>query len=421
MKRFPRYTEPMTKAQDATNELPPVASVTGAGCLSVFGLPFLLAGVFILLVSGGWWKTWWDAGSWARVPVTIDALKMITSRGSKGAITYRVTCSYSYRYDAFAVPGGPPRADAPAFSGTRVGPEGVGADTDQQQSRYQTLAAYRAAQKPFLAYVNPDDPSAALLFRDPGLGMYLVPLLAIMFGSIGLFFVLGGVDAVGGYRRRIARVATDPGRPWRWEDTWSQGFSITGSLGRRFRIAATACAPLVLYLLPATSGLVQSTEPPNGGFICAGIAGVFLAVLLVRATVLGLRFRRYGVIRLELDELPVVPGRALTGRVVTDGRVEANRLKLWVIARRTFGSGKQQRQVEAFRIEDISGADLLDRSDESAFPVNVALPAGAPPHRISSPRLDWTLEVTAPGFSEVFALPVFITAEPERRPGSPVA
>lgn len=165
---------------------------SGAGCLALF------FGVF--LVVGGI-ATWFvtirpvmgliAARSWVETPCTILASRVAESSGDDGS-TYRVDIQYAYVFED-----GEYRSDRYDFF------EG---STSGYQGKADVVARYPPGARA-LCYVNPSDPSQAVIDRDPGL-RYLFGLFPLLFLFVGLGGVAFALRQTG--RAQAAAARRDP-------------------------------------------------------------------------------------------------------------------------------------------------------------------------------------------------------------------
>ena len=160
--------------------------------------------------------------------------------------------------------------------------------------------------------------------------------------------------------------------------------------------------------------------------------GIALAIWAIRATV---RFKRFGVSRLDLEAIPAPLGRSLRGTVVAAGTLDARDgllLTLTCVRRVITGSGKNRSTSERILWqEERRATGRQTRGAEgmvTAIPVAFDLPRDGEPCDGSNPRdmVLWRLAVSAevPGvdYAASFEVPVFRTAESDALPsGEPPA
>jgi hypothetical protein len=240
-------------------------------------------------------------------------------------------------------------------------------------------------------------------------------IFALVFGGVGV----GGIASLVRSRRRLAEGATreqrHPEAPWLWREDWASG-QITDS-SRLTMWGSWAFAVLWnLVSLPAAivavrAALGQGNRTALVALLFPGV-GVGLTVWAVRAT---LRYRRFGVSRLELATLPAAVGHALEGTVRPPAGLrppEGFRLVLSCLRRETSGSGRSRSTTERLLWQD----ERRTMGGGAGIPVAFAIPADAVPSdpRAGGDRVLWRLEVTGevPGvdYAAAFEVPVFHTA-----------
>jgi hypothetical protein len=211
--------------------------------------------------------------------------------------------------------------------------------------------------------------------------------------------------------------------PWLRRADWAAGRIEDGN--RRAMIAAWVFAGLWnLISLPSAFFAVQDAlQRGNRGALLAllfPLVGVGLLVWAVRAT---LRYRRYGVSRLDLATVPAPVGRDLRGSIVAPGTLETRdglRLTLTCVRRVTRGSGKNRSTSErVLWQEEQRASPPPSRTAEgmvTSIPVAFRIPSDAEPTDNTDLRdqVIWRLSVSAemPGvdYHATFEVPVFRTS-----------
>lgn len=172
---------------------------TGTWGLALFALPFAAVGLGMLLL--GVLPTLYDWGrmqGWQPVQATLVSASLNASRGSKST-TYGVSASYRYQ------------VAGRDYEGQRVaigsGNDNVG---DFQQELGERLEAAHREGRAVPAWVNPADPSEAVLDRSLRLGLQLFKMLfVVVFGGAGLGMLYGAWRGRSGAAPRQARARTD--------------------------------------------------------------------------------------------------------------------------------------------------------------------------------------------------------------------
>lgn len=169
----------------------------GAGCAVLFILPFVLIGAAIFVGMG--LRPMWQAQAaqrWIEVPCTIEYAELKSSRDSDGDTTYRIDVRYRYRYEGSDYTGD--RYDF-SFGSTNVGVGGMRAAVNSLNN-----------QKSRVCWVDPDDPTSAVLERKMGNFAWFGLIFGAVFAGLPLlamvFIVRGSAQA----RRRAALGERDP-------------------------------------------------------------------------------------------------------------------------------------------------------------------------------------------------------------------
>jgi hypothetical protein len=132
----------------------------GAGCLALFALPFAAVGVGALAWASLTVLDWWAASDWAVTPAEIVSVELEEHDDDDGATTYKATATYRYEYAGRT------------YTNNRVaidfGSDNIG---DFQQQLYNELRSAHERQSPVTAYVDPAEPTSAVLNRELRFGM----------------------------------------------------------------------------------------------------------------------------------------------------------------------------------------------------------------------------------------------------------
>jgi len=386
-----------------TPEVPPDPRYEGAAGLFLVGLPFLAMGFFVIAVATGWWRMWWDARGWTPVPMTIQATKLATHASRRGSST---VLEARYRYQVATGPG------ATIYTGTRVSIDGGSANASEARQRYEQLAPHEKDHTPFTGYVNAANPAEAVLFRDAGLSMLMLPVLGFAFALVG-----GGLAGWARWMRRrglkrAGLVRANPDRPWRWEPEWADGFAVQSILGTAALVEAGFITFVAVVVGAIVAALVLDPGGPAPSSPLSTMLGLVPLLLFARVAFLLVRRVRYGTPRLELERMPLVPGGALRGKLLVPRRLpEGAAVRLELRAREVTGSGKRARTVEVARADGVAGPEHAVRLDRSELPVSLAVPQGPPRSLESGRRLQWFLTAVADGaFRAEFELPVYVAA-----------
>jgi len=174
----------------------------------------------------------WRVSSWQPVSARVMDTSLVTSRGSKGSVTYAVKARYAYTWQ-----GG-------EYESTRIGLDTwAGADNigDWHERWHERLQDAKTRNQPVAAWVNPDDPRQALLERRARWGMVAFRLpFGLVFTAVGvgagLVFVRAASGRLAPQRRHASSkasraLARDGGKPS--QDEWQRTHRIVLPSGGR--------------------------------------------------------------------------------------------------------------------------------------------------------------------------------------------
>ena len=383
----------------------------GTGCLMLFALPFAAVGVGAL----GWmiWTVieWRDAAGWTAVPAQLVSVSLEAHAGDDGGATYETTAAYRYEYEGAS------------YTGTRVAidtsADNIGAF---QQRLYYELAAAHDRGTSVTAYVDPDEPSHAMLNRNLRPGLFaLKGVFALAFGGAGFGLLLGARYAAKKSAAEQKLHDRFPSEPWRWRPEWADG-RIAGST--RTAAYVTIGFAVVWNLISLPAALIVPGELANGNTAAAfallfPLVGLGLAAWAVRTW---LQLKRFKIPTLTLQRMPVALGGRLKGTIRVDAGVPITAdfgFELECVETVTRGSGKNRKAEERllWQKQWRVPRHQCQIGSFTTIPVEVAVPAEQPATSMDDGggKIAWRLEVTGvcpgPDFWSRFELPVFATDE----------
>jgi hypothetical protein len=248
-------------------------------------------------------------------------------------------------------------------------------------------------------------------------------LFAVTFGGVGF----GGIAAALTGRRKLkeqaALAASHPDSPWLWRPDWASGRVIDSSRATMFTAWVFAAFWNLVSFPTGFLGVrtaIQEGKPAALLAVLFPLVGIGLVVWAMRAT---LRYRKYGVSRLELSTIPGVVGRTLTGMVRAPASMQPAdgfQVTLTCVRRVTSQRGKNSSTSESIIWQDerrVAGEPTrTSAAMETHIPVAFRLPADAQPcdETNSNNRVLWRLRLlaTVPGvdYEAQFEVPVFRTS-----------
>ncbi len=262
-----------------------------------------------------------------------------------------------------------------------------------------------------------------LATRGQAQSALLFGMVALVFGGSGLYLI---ARALRGKKR--AEVSDElrarhPGEPWLWNPEWS-----SRRIGDNSRTGAIGLWVFALFwnAIAAPIPMFFSDELQKGNrFVWIGLvfplAGIGILIAAMRATLRSLRFRESTLV---LETLPAPLGGVLRGTVEVPHALDgASAVMVRLMAVEWRRSGKSKTEVVIAQEErEIDPATLRRTGDGAVIPIEISVPADAPP--TESPDRNhartWRLVVDAevPGvdYSARFDVPVFKTAISDFRP-----
>lgn len=382
----------------------------GGAAVSIFGLIFLLVGLGVGLFFAKSAFEVYAARDWAPVDARLLGVDLQSNRDSDGDTTWRVTAEYEY-----------------LWRGERLFSDRVdlhpGADNlgDYHQVMHERLQRALRAGEPVTAWVDPDDPSRAVLNREMRWGLLGFGMIfPLVFGGAGLGVMFLGRRAGRETKKRDARKELYPDQPWMWVDKWRTP-TIAGETRTAMWLAIGFAAIWNLVSLPVLF-IVPGEVADGNHAVLVGLLfpliGVGLAVWAVREVI---RHRRYGASKLELQSHPVPLAGHMRATLNVPARLQARevQVQLACINRYATGSGKNRSTRENVLWEDKQRAPATSGAGpgQTSARIEMRLPAGQPVSSDENPknRIIWRLTATSeePGvdYKAVFELPVFDTGE----------
>lgn len=377
----------------------------GQGCLTLFALPFAIAGLVILYLALAQLWLAWDARSWVPVDVTLDRVELVTHSSSDGN-TYEVEADYHFDYAGRR------------YTSSAVTVDGLAdSNRERHQRIYRQLKRYQGRSKGYSARMDPDDPQKSLLItRLDWTKVALLGLMGLLFGGVGLGLIIGGAIGARSLKEEQQREQQYPEQPWLWKKDWRDGAIRSDD---RERLLGIGIFALIWNAISAPLPFVLVSEWQSGNQ-AALIGLLFPLIGLILAGVWGKRWwhrRRFGELILQLDPWPGRIGGQLQGAVAIPRSMPPGTtvtLTLSSVRRRQRGSGKNRKTVEdvlwqKVQLVTVSRVGL----QRSSVPVRFVLPAGLQPSDWSDSanqqvwRLQMKAELDGIDLDANFEVPVF--------------
>ena len=254
---------------------------------------------------------------------------------------------------------------------------------------------------------------------------------ALAFGGVGFGGLAGMRVAYRRMKEAEALQASHPKEPWLWRRDWASG--RIEDTTQNTLLAAWIFATLWNLISGPSAYLgvraaLYEGKPAAFMALLFPLAGMWLLARAIKAT---LRYRKYGISRLELSTIPGVIGHGLAGRVRASldlQPAEGFQVTLTCVRRVTTRSGKNSSTSESTLWQEERRVRGEQNRDYAGMGTNIPVSFELPPDAVASDpdnpnnRVLWRLEVSAsvPGvdYESTFEVPVFRTPASEQ-PSAP--
>jgi hypothetical protein len=377
--------------------------------MSIFALPFFGTGVWMLWSVSSVFIDAFQMQDWVQVDAQLLSGGYTSHRGDD-SYTYEAYARYTYDIQG------------QTFVADRVGLSG-GSDNigDYQQEIGSNLSRAHAGGESIIVYVDPNDPSQAIIDRGIRWGM-------VGFKSIFLF-VFGGVGLgllIFTWRAAKEKDTSDPryaDSPWLLDDDWQTATIRSSSKASMYGVWAFAA---LWNLISAPLPFVMYDEVVNKGNYLALVALLFTAVgiaLIVWAIRRTLEWRRFGASPVTLDPFPGSIGGHVGGTIELavphDPAIEFQ-LSLTNIKSYISGSGKNRSRNEKAKWQDmiVAHAESTGRGTRLTFRFDV--PEGLDESDADRDdtyyiwRLNLSAELDGTDLDRSYDIPVYATATQSR-------
>lgn len=379
---------------------------SGFGCLTIFGLCFLIPGLLIGFFALKNLYSNLQANTWEPVQATILSSNLKVSRGDDST-TYKALGTFSYSYA-----GKEYTSDMLYFGG---GSDNVGSF---HQDLVRDLSNAQSTGKTLQAWVNPDKPSQAVLIKDIRWGMFgFMMIFPLIFGGVGAGIIYAGFRAKKQSKIESTLQSHYPNEPWMWKEDW-QSYTIKSSnktlLWFSTIFAAFWCvmSTPILFIIP---GEILSKK--NYLALIAlvfPLVGIGLATWAIRNY---LQWKKFGDSELTLSDMPARLGRVLRAQLHIPAELtnqDECTVFIECIHKYTSGTGKNRSTHEKILWQDQQRLKVnMANLDGHTLPIEFKLPKDMPVSdwSNSSSEYFWRVRASAilPGvdYSSSFIIPVF--------------
>ncbi len=383
----------------------------GMGCLILFATPFAGVGLFVGYLAFSMFFGWVEVLGWREVPARIHSVELIEHVDD--SVTYRVEANYEYHFLGETY-----QSDQVALSESA---DNIGSF---HQDKYRELARYQESGALFRCFVDPDEPSESILYRDLRWGLLALEMVfALVFGGVGFGLIIGAVIGQRIVAKEEHLKAAHPDEPWLWDPSWADGRIRGGSKAKAIGITIFATFWNLISLPPVFLIWEEYAEGNTLVLLVLlfPLVGILMAIAAIR---LWMRYFKFSQSVFEMTRFPGILGGLLQGHILTGMREapeEGARLTLSCIRKETSGSGKNKSSTERVLWQD---TDVVDRAllaytpNGWRIPVEMGIPFDAGPPSSTDADEDsvfWRLDAGAavPGvdFEADFKVPVFRTPD----------
>jgi len=377
--------------------------------LSLFALPFFGTGVWMLWSVSSTFVDAFQMQSW--VPVEAQLRRGgYESHSGDDSYTYEAYAEYAYTYQGRTF-----IADRVSING---GSDNIG---DYQQDIGRNLSNAHARGETIFVYVDPNEPSAAIIDRGIRWGLLgFKSIFLFVFGGVGLGLLIAA------WRAAKEKDKSDPqfkDSPWLLNDDWQSATIRSSSKASMYGMWAFAA---LWNLISAPLPFVMYDEVVNKHNYIALVGLLFTAVgigLTIWAIRLTLEWRRFGRTPVVLDPFPGSIGGHVGGTIdlgLTFDAAHEFQLTLTNIHSYMSGSGKNRSRKESAEWQDaiVAHAEPGNRGTKLTFRFDV--PDGERESDAEQDdsyylwRLNLSAELEGTDIDRSYEIPVYATAAHSR-------
>ncbi len=319
-------------------------SGSGAGCLTIFGLCFLIPGLMVGFFALKNLYSNLQANSWEPVQASILSSDLKVIRGDDST-SYKATGKFSYSYR------GSEYSSDKLFFGK--GSDNIGSfhqdlirDLNNAQSKGETLQAW----------VNPKKPSEAVLIKDIRWGMFgFMMIFPLIFGGAGAGVIYMARHTKKVHAKEMGLQEIYPQQPWMWKEEWQSHIikSSNKTLLWFSAIFATFWCLIstpILFMIPS-----EVFEKKNYLALIAilfPLVGIGLASWAVRNY---FQWKKFGSSELRLQDMPARLGKTLRADLYIPSELPLNTeclVTLECVHSYSAGSGDDRKTVEDILWQD---------------------------------------------------------------------
>lgn len=379
----------------------------GSGCLTIFGLVFLIAGLGIGLFAMKNLFLNLKANSWHATQATILSAELKVNRGDDSD-AYKAIGQYRYEYAGVSY------ESSQLFFGNMS--DNIGSF---HQDLVNNMQQHRSRQQSMTAWVNPDNPGEAVLVKKPRWGLFsLMMLFPLTFGGIGGGIIWGAKKAKKKSLEEANLRALYPEQAWLWRPEWHSPTLTSNnknllwfSVG--FAVFWNLISTPLMFVIPGEV-LEKQNYPALIGLLFP-LVGIGLAAWAFRNYQ---KWKRFGESEFTIQDMPARLGSTLRGELLIPGEIPSGSqclVRFECIHSYRQGSGEDSKTVEDILWQDEQRLNVSTGLyvNGHTLPIVFKVPINQPitDWMNGNNRYIWRLSVQSdiPGadYSAQFELPVF--------------
>ena len=388
---------------------------TGSGCLTIFGSLFFLVGLGIFLWGLVAVYQSWQASDWEPVEATIVQVEQIISHGDDST-TYGVEGSFSYQYQGVNY-----QSTQLSFNS---GTDNIG---HYQMDFYQTLSDHFRHEKTITAYVNPDNPSEAVIDRGVRWGMLgFQSIFLVVFGGVGLGIMVLARFSKKKAIKQQAFQQQNPEQPWRWKPEWQSEVIGSNNQAGFYGILFFAVIWNAISIPSAILGMIEFFETYDWPILLVLLFPLVGIGLITASIILYKRWKKFGNCTVQLQEFPLAIGAVNKGHIVIPKSLPSDAKVLLTLTCKEqiqTGSGKNKstRTNVLWQTDQRVNPVAID-GEAHELPFTFNIPEGLPEYNDDNHRHKLLWELTAesalPGvdLNNNFLIPAFEISERKKTP-----
>jgi len=336
--------------------------------------------------------------SWDATPATLLEVELKGKRKGKGG-SLRATARYRYEVDGKSY-----ECDRVAL---HTEADNIGSF---QREHGEELERLLKQGQPITAYVNPDDPTQAILFRDLRPGMIaLKGAFGLVFGAIGFGIIAAVIATALGLGRKEASQSPTT-EPWQANEAWRTG---------RIRTSAAPAWGVLVFasFWNLISGPAFYTAATDGDIewyilLLIGAFPVIGVALAGWACYLWLQHWKWGVSEFEMAAVPGVLGGPLAGVIHVPRVIETqDGIVVRLACVRSESDGDSKKVTTIWEEERTIVRKLSTANGATMIPVQFMIPYDLPDSEAKDVtwKLSAAAKTTGIDYWSEFDVPVFKT------------